>query len=188
MMDVMRIDDHAYEDKNGKVINLHNERESKLIEELISKNEFVCAFGGHKGAAGLTIKKDDYDNFVNQITKECDNIVYEEEIIEVISIEKEELTFKAYQDLLKLGPFGEGNEKPLFIINNCDTKLFNKSKDGKHLLMNISNEAGIVGFNMGSSINNEIDSYNLVVKIERNNMYQNKITCFCIEMEANNNV
>lgn len=41
MMDVMRIDDHAYEDKNGKIINLHNERESKLIEELISKNESI---------------------------------------------------------------------------------------------------------------------------------------------------
>ena len=39
MMDVMRIDDHAYVDEKGRVINRHNERESKLIEELISKNE-----------------------------------------------------------------------------------------------------------------------------------------------------
>lgn len=39
MMDVMRIDDHAYIDEKGRVINRHNERESKLIEELISKNE-----------------------------------------------------------------------------------------------------------------------------------------------------
>lgn len=39
MMDVMRIDDHAYVDENGRVINRHNERESKIIEELISKNE-----------------------------------------------------------------------------------------------------------------------------------------------------
>ena len=38
-MDVMRIDDHAYVDEKGRVINRHNERESKLIEELISKNE-----------------------------------------------------------------------------------------------------------------------------------------------------
>lgn len=39
MMDVMRIDDHAYIDDKGRVINRHNERESKLVEELISKNE-----------------------------------------------------------------------------------------------------------------------------------------------------
>lgn len=39
MMDVMRIDDHAYVDEKGRVINRHNECESKLIEKLISKNE-----------------------------------------------------------------------------------------------------------------------------------------------------
>ena len=43
MMDVMRIDDHAFVDEKGRVINRHNERESQLIEELIRKNEiFKC--------------------------------------------------------------------------------------------------------------------------------------------------
>lgn len=41
MMDVMRIDDHAYVDKNGKVVNQHNKRESELVKELISKNEYI---------------------------------------------------------------------------------------------------------------------------------------------------
>ena len=39
MMDVMRIDDHAHVDKNGKVVNPHNKRESELVKELIRKNE-----------------------------------------------------------------------------------------------------------------------------------------------------
>lgn len=39
MMDVMRIDDHAYINKKGRVINRHNERESKIMEEIINKNE-----------------------------------------------------------------------------------------------------------------------------------------------------
>ena len=41
MMDVMRIDDHAYVDSKGNVINPHNKRESELVKELISKNEFI---------------------------------------------------------------------------------------------------------------------------------------------------
>lgn len=41
MMDVMRIDDHAYVNEKGRVINRHNERESKLVKELISKNEML---------------------------------------------------------------------------------------------------------------------------------------------------
>lgn len=39
MMDVMRIDDHAYVDEKGRVINRHNERESKLTKEIISMGE-----------------------------------------------------------------------------------------------------------------------------------------------------
>jgi len=41
MMDVMRIDDHSYVDKDGRSVNLHNKRESELIKELISKNESI---------------------------------------------------------------------------------------------------------------------------------------------------
>ena len=38
MMDVMRIDDHAFVDENGKVYNPHNKRESVLRKEIESKN------------------------------------------------------------------------------------------------------------------------------------------------------
>ncbi len=41
MMDVMRIDDHAYEDSNGKVLNPTNKRESQLMKEIASKNAFL---------------------------------------------------------------------------------------------------------------------------------------------------
>lgn len=38
MMDVMRIDDHAFVNEDGRVINPHNQRESKLIKELSEKS------------------------------------------------------------------------------------------------------------------------------------------------------
>ncbi len=41
MMDTMRVDDHSFIDKNGKIINFHNKRESELTKELISKNESI---------------------------------------------------------------------------------------------------------------------------------------------------
>lgn len=41
MMDVMRIDDHSRLNKDGKVINLHNKRESEITKELISKNSSI---------------------------------------------------------------------------------------------------------------------------------------------------
>ena len=37
MMDVMRVDDHAFINKKGRVVNYHNQRESQLRKEIISK-------------------------------------------------------------------------------------------------------------------------------------------------------
>ena len=37
MMDVMRIDDHAFINNKGKVVNYHNQRESQLRKEIITK-------------------------------------------------------------------------------------------------------------------------------------------------------
>lgn len=34
MMDVMRVDDHAFENKNGKIVNLTNQRESEIQKEI----------------------------------------------------------------------------------------------------------------------------------------------------------
>lgn len=39
MMDVMRIDDHAFVDDKGNVINNHNKRESEIINKLIKNNK-----------------------------------------------------------------------------------------------------------------------------------------------------
>lgn len=42
MMDVMRVDDHAYVDDKGNVINHHNKRESEIINDLIKHNSNFC--------------------------------------------------------------------------------------------------------------------------------------------------
>lgn len=43
MMDIMRFDDHAFVDKNKNIINKHNQRESKVTNDLIKKNEVFKA-------------------------------------------------------------------------------------------------------------------------------------------------
>lgn len=75
MMDVMRIDDHAYVDENGRVINRHNERESKLVEELISKNDMIREIA-EKGNLFITpdsglrgYEDHNYDFYVNNFKR-----------------------------------------------------------------------------------------------------------------------
>ncbi len=86
MMDVMRIDDHAYMDENGKIVNPHNRRESELIDELTRNNEAMrkAAEVGHlivipyTGLSGEQDHNYNYyvDNFnrvVNNHIKKIDN-------------------------------------------------------------------------------------------------------------------
>lgn len=154
------------------------------IIEILEKTDYIETYGGHKGAAGITIKKENYDNFVESINNVIKNYEVKEEILEVIEINKNELSFKSYEDLLKLAPFGEGNPKPLFILKDWDINEINKSKDGKHILINISNDVNLVGFNLSNKLNNEITKYNLIFKLELNNLYPNKISCVCVKLEG----
>ena len=41
MMDIMRIDDHAFINENGRVINPTNQKESELLKELSDKNPIL---------------------------------------------------------------------------------------------------------------------------------------------------
>ena len=158
------------------------------IIQLLEKNGYIEVFGGHKGAAGLTVKKENYNGFMSKIVEDCESYNYKEEIHDVIEINKSELFYKAYEDLTKLSPFGEGNPRPLFILKNIDRKELNKSKDGKHILMNISKEVNLVGFNLANQLCDEYDSYNFIFRLELNNMYSNRITCICLEVEGNADV
>lgn len=158
------------------------------IVELFEKNKYIEMYGGHKGAAGLTIRKENYDLFVKQIIDDTKNNEYKEEILNVINLEENELNYKGYLDLLKFSPFGEGNPSPLFIIQNINAERIKLSKDKKHILIDFNNEANLVGFNMGKELNDEIKAYNVIFKIEANNLYKNKISCKCLYLEECKNV
>ncbi|MBR2384269.1 MAG: hypothetical protein IKA99_01530, partial [Clostridia bacterium] len=63
------------------------------IMELLEKNKYIEVYGGHKGAAGLTIKKENYKLFVKQIVDDTSNNEYKEEILNVIELEEFELNY-----------------------------------------------------------------------------------------------
>lgn len=79
MMDIMRIDDHAHYGKKGKIINPTNERESKIVKELIKKdkkfkkiaekgNLIVIPDSGLRGIADHN-----YDFYINNFNRVISN-------------------------------------------------------------------------------------------------------------------
>ena len=123
--------------------------------------------GGHNLAAGLLIKKDNYDKLQNFINLSYINTVKENNIKQYFSkIALSAITQKFYNDLSLIEPFGSGNDNPIFLIENVTVfkssiiknKFINcvlKSKIGKSI--------NGVSFNM---INSEISKYLLNYKKE----------------------
>lgn len=75
--------------------------------------EYFAGFGGHDGAAGLSVNKE----YIKDILSLRDEFEREDSVsisdIPTISIQKEDIA-EAYQVIRKMAPFGEGNPEPIF--------------------------------------------------------------------------
>lgn len=120
-----------------------------IYEALKSVDYLLDKFGGHKLAAGLTIKKSNINKFICELNKYVDSIVNVNEIEKIIDIDSyihlSDIDKKLYNELLKFEPFGHGNRKPLFAVENFeifDIKRVGKNKkhisfmlkDGKYII------------------------------------------------------
>lgn len=106
------ITDSAEEAKgSGRSVEAYN-----MYEEMNQCRELLIRFGGHRLAAGLSLKKENIDRFRQEINRICR--LTPEDLKEKVSIDMvmpfscvtEELT----EELKVLEPFGKGNAKPVF--------------------------------------------------------------------------
>lgn len=121
--------------------------------------KYLVAGGGHAYAAGLTIKKCDYESFKKDFHEYCKNNKTEPAEIKAVEISINEVNFENYSILRKFAPFGEGFKEPLFNINNLPTKSLQFISGGKHLSTPITINSKIMGWNMGQS---EIKSHGFI--------------------------
>jgi len=90
------------------------------IIEIIEKcSDFLVKFGGHRQAAGITIKNDNLNDFFEKFSEIIEDELKDKDISPVIKIDAEllpkDLDFELAESLRKFEPFGEGNEEPLFL-------------------------------------------------------------------------
>jgi len=123
-------------------------------------SEFIEQFGGHKYAAGLTLKEKDYKNFKKKFEEVVKNTLPEELRTPEISIDTEisltEITPKFFRIMNQLAPFGPQNMRPVFMASGLRDNGYGKKvgEDETHLKLNIfegSNNAtfNAIGFSMG---------------------------------------
>ena len=89
-----------------------------IFSAISSMKEVLVAFGGHKMAAGLTIKKKDFTSFINSLNKYLDKNYSSQDFLPEesydLEINTDEITDKFVQDLKILEPTGCENPRPIF--------------------------------------------------------------------------
>lgn len=82
--------------------------------------EYFFAYGGHAGAAGMTIPEKNLMLFRNKVRKLDIPVLYREKrILYDLEVTKEEIP-ELYEKMEFFAPFGEGNPEPVFFIRNLE--------------------------------------------------------------------
>lgn len=116
-----------------------------ILEALQSMPELFTKFGGHSGAAGLTIPIENIPEFKRKINEYAKNIMTSEILSRTINYDETISLYKVsygfFQKLNELKPFGEGNRAPIFKLDNVSLegiRLIGKNKD--HIMYNVFQE------------------------------------------------
>ena len=93
-----------------------------IYEAISSCSELLEQYGGHKYAAGLTMKIENIPAFIEKFEEIVSNTIHINSLQQEIEIEAElnliEFNPKFYRILKQFAPFGPGNTKPVFISSN----------------------------------------------------------------------
>ncbi len=138
-------------------------------------SEYIEQFGGHKYAAGLTLKEEQYELFKRKfeevVATTIDKRLLTPEIMIDAKMELDQITPKFFRILKQFAPFGPGNMAPVFMTENVKDTGYAKcvGADEKHLKCKMQKNGlviGAIGFNLGSKF--DLISKNKNVKVAYN--------------------
>lgn len=130
-----------------------------LHDALCKSSNYLEKYGGHEMAVGLTLKRDQFENFKSNFEliakdKKIDEIIPVVEVDKVIT--SDDIKLETVEDLKLLEPFGEANKMPVFIYKNLRIDSIRALSEGKHLKLSLKDGnilIDAIGFYMGSYAN-----------------------------------
>jgi single-stranded-DNA-specific exonuclease len=164
---------------NDKLIGSARSVEGYNIYDSIRKcSNLLENYGGHAYAAGLTLKKEDFEVF----QKTWEDIVSSEiaqQLVPILYIDLEinfsEITSKMLKVIEQMEPFGPSNNKPIFITKNVTAANLYVVKDNHIKMLARQDKSNItfdaIGFNLAAH-KKEIEknqTFNIAYTIEKNN-------------------
>ncbi len=160
-----------------------------LYNALTRVEDLLESFGGHKLAAGISIKRSNLPEFKKRFEKIASEIICTDDMVKNIEIDTEislnQINEKLEDALKNLAPFGYGNPKPIFVskeVNVIGYPILFKERHLRFVAEQNGTVFDAIWFNSGkevagSMIEKMVDSKNLSVDIVytiSRNEYQGK--------------
>lgn len=124
--------------------------------------EHIEQFGGHKYAAGLTLKEESYEAFKqafeDEVSKTIDKSLLTPEIKVDLIIDLSQVDNKLMRIMRQFAPFGPGNMTPIFMTENMKDIGYGKcvGEDDKHLRITATQSGKeklvCIGFGLGDKL------------------------------------
>ncbi len=143
-------------------------------------SDLLEQFGGHKYAAGLTMKLENLDAFIEKFEEVVTEQIEEHMLTPQINIDAElkldQINDSFYKILKQFAPTGPGNMRPVFMSENVFCTANSRTVGENHLKMEVFQEENpdlkfsCIGFNLGQQLDEIAEGvpFSMVYNIEEN--------------------
>ncbi|HEX3453647.1 MAG TPA: single-stranded-DNA-specific exonuclease RecJ [Gaiellaceae bacterium] len=140
--------------------------------------EHLQRFGGHRAAAGLSIRPDDVDAFARAFAAHADGVLTDADLAPPLVVDAvvpaRACTLALADELRRLAPFGLGNPGVTLLVAGCEITDLQTVGEGKHLRFRAADEngpaGGAIAFGMGTQLDRwrRPGSYDVAFRLEPN--------------------
>jgi len=161
-----------------------------LYSALNNFKDYFIKFGGHSQACGLTILKEEFEKFKNDMLSYTKSSLTKDDITKKyfydIEIDFNKINRNLVLELEKLEPFGIGNPKPVFYTKSCEIisepVIINSNKENiKYVFLKLKNNKKIFDaafFNFSTDLkkvtilNSDFNSLNSEINFDSFDKYE----------------
>jgi single-stranded-DNA-specific exonuclease len=141
--------------RSGGVFDLHG--------ALAACGEHLERFGGHRAAAGLSIKPENVAAFADAFGAHADAELTDEDLRPRVTIDAivrgSELGLPLCEELAQLAPFGLGNPGVTLLVDDCELDRLDTVGEGKHLRFRVRQRGRDAGSAIAFGFGSQIDRY-----------------------------
>ncbi len=139
----------------GPVFDLHG--------ALLGCADHLERFGGHRAAAGLSIKPENVEAFADAFGAHADAELTDDDLRPQVTIDAivrgAELGLPLCEELARLAPFGLGNPGVTLLVDDCELERLDTVGEGKHLRFRVRQRGRDAGSAIAFGFGSQIDRY-----------------------------